>query len=37
LNVAMTRAREHLIMLGNEPLLRKNDLYNQMIERFSRP
>lgn len=36
LNVAMTRAREHLILLGNEAILRKNHLYNEMIERFTR-
>ena len=37
LNVAMTRAREHLIILGNESLLRMNPLYHQMIEQFTRP
>ncbi len=32
LNVAMTRAEEHLIMVGNAPLLSNNYIFSQMIE-----
>jgi DNA replication ATP-dependent helicase Dna2 len=34
LNVAMTRAKEHLILLGNEGILVQNPLYKEMIELF---
>ena len=37
LNVAMTRAKEHLILLGNEPILRNNRLYSEMIDHFYHP
>ena len=32
LNVAMTRAREHLMMVGNEELLNKNLTFSKLIE-----
>ena len=32
LNVAMTRAREHLVMVGNKPLLRNHAVYADMLE-----
>lgn len=32
LNVAMTRAEEHLIMLGNKALLSRNPIFKQLIE-----
>ncbi len=31
LNVALTRARKQLILLGNQDILSKNDLYNKLI------
>lgn len=32
LNVALTRARNHLVVIGNEDLLRSNAIYNQLID-----
>lgn len=32
LNVAMTRAREHLVMVGNAPLLRQNAVFAGLID-----
>lgn len=32
LNVAMTRAREHLVMVGNAPLLRRNAVFARLID-----
>jgi len=34
LNVALTRAREHLIMLGNEDILKKDERYRVFIEKY---
>lgn len=34
LNVALTRAREHLIMIGNETLLRQDERYRAFIEQY---
>ena len=34
LNVALTRAREHLILVGNAALLRQNDVYARLIEKI---
>ncbi len=34
LNVAMTRAREHLIMVGNPSLLKLNPIFRQLIEEY---
>ncbi|MCF0197322.1 MAG: DNA helicase, partial [Bacteroidaceae bacterium] len=34
LNVMMTRAREHLIMVGNPDLLRANALFLQLMQRY---
>lgn len=34
LNVALTRAREHLIMLGNEEILKKDERYRAFIEAY---
>jgi superfamily I DNA and/or RNA helicase len=34
LNVAMTRAQEHLIMIGNRVVLSKNPLYAQLIQDY---
>ncbi|MEZ4955409.1 MAG: C-terminal helicase domain-containing protein [Saprospiraceae bacterium] len=31
LNVALTRAREHVVVLGNEEILRGNDVYRSLI------
>ena len=35
LNVAMTRARKQLIMTGNAPLLRQNNIFSELIARYS--
>ncbi len=32
LNVALTRAREHVVVLGNEELLRQNEVYGKLID-----
>ena len=32
LNVAMTRAEEHLIMTGYAPLLRRDDIFDRLID-----
>ena len=32
LNVAMTRAREHLLLFGHSPLLSLNGLFRQLID-----
>ena len=32
LNVALTRAREHVVVLGNENLLKRNEVYRKLIE-----
>jgi DNA replication ATP-dependent helicase Dna2 len=32
LNVALTRARKHLILLGNEQLMRLDQRYNALID-----
>jgi DNA replication ATP-dependent helicase Dna2 len=32
LNVALTRAREHLILLGNPDLLRRDTIYRQLLD-----
>ncbi|HRI60584.1 MAG TPA: AAA domain-containing protein, partial [Saprospiraceae bacterium] len=37
MNVALTRAREHLIMLGNEEILRKDVRYRAFIEQYRAP
>jgi len=34
LNVALTRARKQLIIVGNQEILRKNDTYKAWIERY---
>jgi DNA replication ATP-dependent helicase Dna2 len=34
MNVALTRAREHLIMLGNEEILQKDERYRAFIEQY---
>jgi superfamily I DNA and/or RNA helicase len=35
LNVAMTRARKQLIMIGNAGILRKNEIFSELIARYS--
>lgn len=35
LNVALTRARQHVIVLGNATLLRKDERYRNFIEQYS--
>ena len=32
LNVALTRARKHLVIIGNEALLSQSDIYNSLIQ-----
>jgi DNA replication ATP-dependent helicase Dna2 len=32
LNVAITRARRHLILVGNEGILKSNEIYRKLIE-----
>jgi DNA replication ATP-dependent helicase Dna2 len=34
LNVALTRAREHLIMVGNKPVLQHDERYRRFIELY---
>jgi DNA replication ATP-dependent helicase Dna2 len=34
LNVAMTRAREHLVILGNSEVLKQDPLYRELIESY---
>jgi DNA replication ATP-dependent helicase Dna2 len=34
LNVALTRARKHLILVGNPELLRENEIYRAFIEQY---
>ena len=34
LNVAMTRAQEYLVMIGNRVVLSKNPLYAQLIHTY---
>jgi DNA replication ATP-dependent helicase Dna2 len=34
MNVALTRAREHLILIGNEEILRKDERYSAFIEQY---
>ncbi len=36
LNVALTRAREHLVLVGNEFLLRSNPIYRDLVEYLQR-
>lgn len=33
LNVALTRARELVVLIGNEPILRRNPLYAELLDR----
>ena len=35
LNVALTRARKHLIIMGNTKILNKNSIYKELISQFS--
>ncbi len=35
LNVALTRAREHVVVLGNAELLRENGVYRELVEGYS--
>ena len=35
LNVAMTRARKQLIMTGSSKLLRRNDLFREIVEKYN--
>ncbi|MFK7933813.1 MAG: C-terminal helicase domain-containing protein, partial [Saprospiraceae bacterium] len=35
LNVALTRARKHLVVVGNAELLRGNTVYEQLMDTFS--
>ncbi|MDE5869632.1 MAG: hypothetical protein K2H18_05315, partial [Muribaculaceae bacterium] len=32
LNVAMTRAEEHLLLVGNAPLLRSNAIFSRLLD-----
>jgi DNA replication ATP-dependent helicase Dna2 len=34
LNVALTRAREHVVLLGNAALLTQNAVYKELVERY---
>ena len=34
LNVALTRARDQIILVGNENVLRTSELYNHLIESY---
>ncbi len=36
LNVAMTRAEEHLLMVGNAPLLRRNVIFSNLLDYLTR-
>ncbi len=36
LNVALTRARQQIVILGNETLLKENDLYGKLIDSYVR-
>jgi hypothetical protein len=35
LNVALTRARRQMILVGRPAILRQNPLYRQLIDKFS--
>ena len=35
LNVALTRAREHVVILGNAELLRENGVYRELVDGYS--
>jgi DNA replication ATP-dependent helicase Dna2 len=32
LNVALTRAKQHLVIVGNEELMRKSAIYGELLE-----
>ena len=32
LNVALTRAREHIVIIGNPELLRQSDIYRELLQ-----
>ena len=35
LNVALTRARQHLVVIGNAEILAQNEIYKNLMESFS--
>jgi DNA replication ATP-dependent helicase Dna2 len=35
LNVALTRARKHLVIIGNESIMKKNKHYSMLLEWIS--
>ena len=37
LNVALTRAKEHIILIGNKALLSTNEVYSQLILHYEQP